>query len=63
MGKTLKFNGTVVTQSHRVRVRGVTTSIYPNSQLSINRGVQARRQKRLKVSLATVKSLEDADVE
>ncbi len=54
MGKPLDFNGTVF---HRYRGRGPAP--YIPSKITINRGVQARRQKRLKVSLATVRLPEE----
>lgn len=59
MGKSLKFNGEAVTQSHRAPVSKYAATMYPSSQVSTDRGNQTRRQKRLKVSLAAVNIQED----
>ena len=55
------FNDRATSVSRKMRVRKLTENVYQPSQVSINRGVQAKRQKRLKVSLAAVNLPEESD--
>lgn len=63
MGKSLKFNGEAVTQSHRIRVRTMAGQLHIQEKISSERGAQTRRQKFISVTLPKLKTQEEMDVD